>query len=70
MTILSRPCYGFDARTHGRVHAIVIGVGNRHEALVEQVRVAGAAEDFTFIDRLPHDQMLAVYRCVDIYVFS
>lgn len=56
-------------RTHaGRVHAIVIGVGNQHEALVEQVRVAGAAEDFTFIDRLPHDQMLAVYRCVDIYV--
>lgn len=56
-------------QTHaGRVHAIVIGVGNRREALVQQVRVAGATEDFTFIDRLPHGQMLAAYHCADIYV--
>lgn len=56
-------------RTHaGRVYAIVIGVGNRHEALVQQVRAAGATEDFTFIDRLPHEQMLNAYRSADIYV--
>ncbi len=56
-------------RTHaGHVHAVVIGVGNRREALQQRVHAAGATEDFTFIDRLPHEQMQNAYRSVDIYV--
>lgn len=52
----------------GVVHGIIIGIGNERESLVKRIAQAGAASDFTFIDRLPHTQISAAHRQADVYV--
>lgn len=57
------------AVTHGdRIHALVIGTGSRHAAVTASVVAAGQTELFTFIDRLPHDQIGEAHLRSDIYV--
>lgn len=55
--------------THGdRIHAVMVGVGNRRDPLIGLVAERGAAELFSFIDRLPHPEIMALHRRCQIYV--
>lgn len=57
------------AATHRRrVHALMIGTGSRHAAVVDRVREAGASDLFTFVERLPHDRIVEAHARADIYV--
>ncbi len=50
------------------IHAVMIGTGRLHDRVSARVAAAGADEMFTFIDRLPHDQIPEAHRRSDIYV--
>lgn len=50
------------------IHAVMIGTGRLHERVRKLVADAGAGQMFTFIDRLPHDQIPEAQRRADIYV--
>lgn len=50
------------------LHAVVIGAGEQLAGLREHVRGAGADACATFIERLPHAQVLEAHARTDIYV--
>lgn len=50
------------------LHALIVGTGDCEAALRRKVADAGALERFTFVDRVPHHQMLSVYKAIDILV--
>jgi glycosyltransferase involved in cell wall biosynthesis len=49
-------------------HMLVIGVGNEKENLLNLVKSNNSENNFTFIDRLYHDQVLAAHRLSDVYI--
>lgn len=55
-------------RLHDQLHALIIGVGNRREPLIEKVNQLDASEMFTFIDRISHEQIVEAHARSDIYV--
>lgn len=55
--------------THGdRIHAVIVGTGTHGEALQARVAECSAEDLVTFIDRLPHDQVIEVQARADVYV--
>jgi len=52
----------------GLLHGVMIGTGSRLAALRAQAAEAGADQEITFIERLPHDQVMAALQRADIYV--
>ena len=50
------------------LQAVMIGTGRLRTDVEARVRDAGAQAMFTFIDRLPHDQIPEAHRRSDIYV--
>ncbi|MEP4378193.1 MAG: glycosyltransferase family 4 protein [Alphaproteobacteria bacterium] len=50
------------------IHAVMIGTGRLRDGVQTRVTEAGAADMFTFIDRLNHDQVPEAHRRSDIYV--
>lgn len=50
------------------IHALVIGTGNEGKALKKLVEKNHLVNNFTFIDRLPHEQIFAAHKLSDIYV--
>jgi len=55
-------------RKNTKVHALVIGIGSEQKQLMKLVEKAERIDNFTFIDRLSHDQILAAHELSDIYV--
>lgn len=55
-------------RENSALHALVIGAGSRASAMREAVVAAGAGDHATFIQHMPHAQVLQTLRAVDIYV--
>ena len=55
-------------RKNTKVHALVIGIGSEQKQLTKLVEKAERIDNFTFIDRLSHDQILAAHKLGDIYV--
>jgi len=55
-------------RKNTKVHALVIGIGGEQKQLTKLVEKAERIDNFTFIDRLSHDQILAAHELGDIYV--
>ncbi|MBT4730663.1 glycosyltransferase [Candidatus Woesearchaeota archaeon] len=51
-----------------KIHALVIGTGNEKQQLKSLVERANCTEFFTFIDRLPHNQIAAAHKISEIYV--
>ena len=58
----------FRKRVQRGVHALVVGTGSEEEALHRVVKESNADGDFTFIKRLPHNQVIAAHHLSDIYV--
>lgn len=56
------------AESPGLLHAVMIGTGSRLAALRSQAAEADAGQEITFIERLPHDQVMAALQRADIYV--
>jgi glycosyltransferase involved in cell wall biosynthesis len=50
------------------VHALIVGTGSEQDEVMKIVRENGVAKSFTFIDRLPHHQVLAAHKLSDVYV--
>ena len=50
------------------IHALVIGTGNEGKALKKLVEKNHLVNNFTFIERLPHEQIFAAHKLSDIYV--
>ncbi|MBI4365425.1 MAG: glycosyltransferase family 4 protein [Deltaproteobacteria bacterium] len=50
------------------IHAVMIGTGRLHDQVRARVAGADAEHMFTFIDRLPHDQIPEAHRRADVYV--
>ncbi|MEC7276611.1 MAG: glycosyltransferase [Bdellovibrionota bacterium] len=50
------------------IHAIVVGNGSKRESLIEKVKEEGLEGSFTFIQRLPHNEILKVHELSDIYI--
>lgn len=50
------------------IHAVMIGTGLLHDRVRERVAAAGVDAMFSFIDRLPHDQIPQAHKRADIYV--
>lgn len=59
-----------DARSMapGRFHALIVGTGSRLDDLMKRVKEHSAVEDFTFIERLTHEEVSAALARADIYV--
>lgn len=55
-------------RSGRALHALVVGTGKLADDMARMARERGAAEDVTFIDRLPHSQIPAVHARADVYV--
>jgi glycosyltransferase involved in cell wall biosynthesis len=51
-----------------QLHALIIGAGSRSAAMRQAIAAAGASDHATFIEHLPHRQVLQTLRMVDIYV--
>ncbi len=51
-----------------RIHALVVGIGSLGEELRQRVREQGAEAMFTFVERLPHEQIARLHKGADIYV--
>lgn len=56
------------AQAPDRLHALVVGTGSLTEPLRAQFAAAGADENLTLIERLPHPQVAAALARADIYV--
>jgi PEP-CTERM/exosortase A-associated glycosyltransferase len=56
-------------RTHGDVALMLLGSGPEDAALRRQVEQLGVERDVTFLGRVPHDQVAAFYRHIDVFVF-
>lgn len=56
------------ARGRSDIHAIMIGTGQLYDSVRSRAYAAGAEAMFTFIDRLPHEQITQVHQRADIYV--
>ncbi len=56
------------SKTPGRFHALIVGTGSRLDELKRRVREHSADEDFTFIERLTHEEVSAALARADIYV--
>jgi glycosyltransferase involved in cell wall biosynthesis len=52
----------------GKLHALVIGAGREGDCLKRQAQEAGAAEAVTFLERVPHREILAIQKSADVYV--
>lgn len=52
----------------GRLHAVMIGTGSESATVRARFTAAGATDALTLVDRLPHDQVMAVLMRADIYV--
>ena len=50
------------------LHALIIGEGSRSEFLCEMIESYDANDSVTFIDELPHDQIIMAHELSDIYV--
>lgn len=50
------------------LHALIIGAGSCAEAMREAIAAAGACDHATFIQHMPHAQVLQTLPVVDIYV--
>jgi len=50
------------------IHAVMIGTGQLYDSIRGRVRTAGAENIFTFIERLPHDQIAEAHKRSNIYV--
>ena len=51
-----------------KIHALIIGTGGEEQQLKSLVEDAGRSYFFTFIDRLPHNQISAAHKISEIYV--
>ena len=51
-----------------QIHVLMVGIGNRTKVLKQAVVNADMQSHFTFIDRLPHGEVLEAHRRADIYV--
>jgi glycosyltransferase involved in cell wall biosynthesis len=51
-----------------KVHALVVGTGSEERELKELVEKSHFKNNFTFIDRLSHNQIAATHKISDIYV--
>lgn len=56
-------------QTHGDVALMLLGSGPEDASLRAQVEDLGVAADVTFLGRVPHEQIAAFYRHIDIFVF-
>jgi glycosyltransferase involved in cell wall biosynthesis len=56
------------AQAPDRLHTLVVGTGSLTNSLRDQFAAAGASEDLTLIERLPHSQVAAALARADIYV--
>lgn len=56
------------AERPNQIQALIIGTGNRLEALTEKIKRAGQEQSVTIINRLPHAQISEAHRSADIYV--
>jgi glycosyltransferase involved in cell wall biosynthesis len=50
------------------VHGLIIGTGSEKNKINRLVEESNCLDKFTFIDRLPHDQIWAAHRLSDVYV--
>lgn len=50
------------------LHALIVGAGSRATAMREAIAAAGASDHATFIQHMPHAQVLQTLHAVDIYV--
>lgn len=55
-------------RTDGDLHALMIGVGTLAHEIRAMVEKAGAQDNVSFVDRLPHEQIPWVHHITDIFV--
>jgi glycosyltransferase involved in cell wall biosynthesis len=51
-----------------RVHALIVGNGNREEALRRKIKGSAAEENFTFVSHLPHEKVKYAFEMCDVYV--
>jgi len=51
-----------------KAHALIIGTGSEERQLKKLVENSGHLNCFTFIDRLPHEQIAAAHKISEIYV--
>lgn len=56
------------AQAPGALHAVVLGEGERRQAVEAMVDAAGARGDVSFLGSLPHREVAAAYRRADVYV--
>ena len=50
------------------IHAIMVGNGSKRKSLIKEVEDLGLSDSFTFIERLPHSEILKIHELSDIYV--
>lgn len=52
----------------GKVHALIIGVGELSDELHQQVKINNIENDVTIVSHLPHSKIMEAYKISDIYV--
>jgi glycosyltransferase involved in cell wall biosynthesis len=55
-------------RGYSNIHGVVIGTGSQEELIKKEVKEKNTNNNFTFISRLPHNQVVAAHLRSDIYV--
>ena len=51
-----------------RIHALIVGSGNREKKLKRKINAFSAGHMFTFVSRLPHEKIRHAFAASDVYV--